>query len=385
MPAINVPENLKTGNLEMEFFATASKGTEKALQKELLELGFRSVRLISGGIPFMGGIEDGWRACLHSRIAQRVQLVLKRFPAASEKELYEGVRSIDWTPYLTPQHTLAASAFCHSSALTHSGYIAQKAKDAVVDQLRDFYGSRPSVDRGDPDVRIFIFLGNDKATVYLDLSGEPLFQRGYRLEKGEAPLKETLAAAMLMYSGWDMNTPLWDPMCGSGTIPIEAGLRARGIPPGIFRKRFGFERWADFGAEGAETMRRLRGEARRNANARMPKISGSDCDPAVLETARSNAQRAGLRLNFREARIEDIQADGGRRFIVTNPPFDERLGVDAGFYRRLGAAFSRLHGCRVAFISSNPAAMRSIPLKPVDAIDMKNGDLDCQMAIYDVP
>ncbi len=369
----------------LEFFATASSGTERALQNELIELGFKSVRLNSGGTPFLGPIEDGWRACLTSRIAQRIQLVLKRFPAFSELDLYNGVKSIDWSPYLTPEHTLAVSAFCHSSNLTHTNYIAQKTKDAIVDQLREIHGSRPDVDREDSDVRIFVFLGNNKATIYLDLCGKPLFQRGYRLEKGEAPLKETLAAAMLMYSGWDRKTPLWDPMCGSGTIAIEAGLWARNIAPGIFRDKFGFERWANFNENDAETLKRMRGECRRYVNNEMPKIIASDCDPAVLETAEANAKRAGLKMSFRQARLEDIQADGAKRVVVTNPPFNERMEAGIDFYRKMGAAFSRLHGCRVSLISANPSAFKSIPVKPLNIFRMKNGNLDCDFAVYEIP
>jgi putative N6-adenine-specific DNA methylase len=368
----------------MEFFATASSGTEKALQSELIELGFKSVRFNRGGIPFLGEIEEGWRACLCSRIAQRIQLVLKRFPASNERELYDGVKNIDWKPFLTPEHTLSISAFCHSSNMTHSGYIAQKVKDAIVDQLREAHGARPNVDRDDPDVRVFVFIGSNKATVYLDLSGEPLFKRGYRLEKGDAPLKETLAAAMLMYSEWDRSVPLWDPMCGSGTIAIEAGLWARNIPPGIFKERFGFERWANFDDKSAGKMRLLRGEGRRNANGKMPKIIASDSDPKILETAKANAQRAGLKISFREDRIEDIQADGGRRFVITNPPFGERCGVEDDFYRKMGAAFSRLHGCRVAFLSSNPLAIRSVPVKESKVVEMKNGAIDCFFSVYDI-
>ncbi|OGV41501.1 MAG: hypothetical protein A2X48_09530 [Lentisphaerae bacterium GWF2_49_21] len=369
----------------MEFFATASSGTERALQNELIELGFKSVRLNSGGTPFFGEIEDGWRACLQSRIAQRIQLVLKRFQSPSELDLYNGVKSIDWTPYLTPEHTLAVSAFCHSSNLTHTNYIAQKTKDAIVDQLREVHGSRPNVDREDSDVRIFVFMGNNKATIYLDLCGKPLFQRGYRLEKGEAPLKETLAAAMLMYSGWDRKTPLWDPMCGSGTIAIEAGLWARNISPGIFREKFGFERWANFDEQGAEVLKRMRGECRRDVNNEMPRIIASDCDPTAIKTAEANAKRAGIKITFREARIEDIQADGAKRIVVTNPPFNERMGVEADFYRKMGSAFSRLHGCRVALISANPAAMKCIPVKPIQISGMKNGSIDCDFAVYDMP
>ncbi len=369
----------------LEFFATASGGTEKALQRELIELGFRSVRLNSGGVPFRGDITEGWRACLHSRIAQRIQIVLGRFEAPDEKTLYDGVRSFDWASRLTPEHTLSVSAFCHSSNLTHSGYIAQKSKDAIVDMLRDRHGRRPDVDRRDADVRVFVYLARDRATLYLDLSGAPLFQRGYRTEKGEAPLKETLAAAMLMYSGWDRRTPLWDPMCGSGTIAIEAALWARNVAPGISREKFGFERWADFDEECAEIMRRMRGEARRNAAGEMPGILASDNDPLVLETAKANARRAGTRIAFRQMKIEDIEPDSSPRFVISNPPFDRRLGVDEGFYRRMGAALSRLHGSTAAVLSANPLAMKYIPAKEKSSFTLKNGDLDCRLAVFDIP
>jgi putative N6-adenine-specific DNA methylase len=369
----------------MEFFATASAGTEKALQRELIELGFKSVRLNSGGIPFLGDISEGWRACLSSRIAQRVQLVLGRFSAPDEKSLYDGVKAFEWSRYLTVKHTLSVSSFCNSSNITHSGYIAQKVKDAIVDNLRELHGTRPDVDRSDPDLRVFLYLANNKATLYLDLSGTPLFQRGYRLEKGEAPLKETIAAAMIMYSGWDRCSSLWDPMCGSGTIAIEAALWARNIAPGIFKERFGFERWADFNDLSAEIMREMRGKARRNANGTMPSIIASDHDPLVLEIAKSNARRAGVRISFREGKIENIEADGARRTVITNPPFDQRLAVDKDFYRRMGAAFSRLHGSRIALLSSNPLAGRSIPAKEIASYKLKNGDLDCLFLTYDVP
>lgn len=369
----------------MEFFATASGGTETVLRDELIELGFKSVRLNKGGVPFMGPIEDGWRACLLSRIAQRIQLVLARFPAPSEAALYKGVSGIDWTPFLTPDHTLAVSAFCHSSALTHSGFIAQKVKDAMVDQLRQKLGARPCVDRDDPDVRVFTYLANNKATIYVDLSGAPLFQRGYRLDKGDAPLKETLAAALLRMAGWDRKTPLADPMCGSGTIAIEAAMWARNIAPGVSRQRFGFERWANFDEDAAARAKALRGEARRQATGDMPKILASDDDPDALETARANAKRAGIRLKFTESDALDARFDGMKRFVVTNPPFNERMLVDSRFYQKLGAMFSRLHGCRVGVICSHDQLTRQIPVKPSERYELKHGNLDCQFSVFDIP
>ena len=236
----------------MEFYVSAGPGTEAVLRDELCELGFKSARLNSGGIPFSGKWEDGWRACLQTRIGQRVMVVLGRFAAPDLEGVYDSVAEVTWSEYLTPRHTFAVSAYAHESTRTNPNIVALKAKDAIVDQLRHEFGERPNVDREDPDVRVFVYWARQKATVYLDMSGEPLFKRGYRSLGGEAPLKETLAAAMLRLSGWDREMPLVDPMCGSGTLPIEAAMWAANIAPGLKRERFGFERWANFNDAAAE-------------------------------------------------------------------------------------------------------------------------------------
>ena len=199
MPATNQPMH--------EFFAAAIPGTEKVLCDELRELGFASVRLNRGGVPFRGTWRDGWRACLESRIAQRIQLLVGRFPAPSQEALYDQTRKIDWSPFITPNQTLSISAVVRASQINHSGFAALKVKDAIVDQVREKTQDRPSVDKEDADVRIFMHLANDKAAIYLDLAGEPLHRRGYRTETGEAPLRETLAAALLRMSGWDRQSP----------------------------------------------------------------------------------------------------------------------------------------------------------------------------------
>ncbi len=215
----------------MDFFATAAKGTEPALRDELRQLRIPGVRCDRGGVNFSGEWESGFRVCLHSRIASRVLVVLGRFDVVSEKDLYDAVSSIDWTKHITPDHTMAVTAACRSSKLTHTNCIAQKTKDAVVDQIRDIRGTRPSVDRRDADVDIFVHLVKNKATIYLDLSGESLHRRGYRKHTTRAPLKETLAAALLRLTGWNRKTPFVDPMCGSGTIAIEAAMWAANIAP----------------------------------------------------------------------------------------------------------------------------------------------------------
>ncbi len=368
-----------------EFYAAAIKHTEAPLCDELRELGFKSVRLNRGGIPFRGTWRDGWRACLQSRIAQRIYVLLSRFPVSSNDQLYDGVRAIDWSPYLTPNKTLSVNAVTVGSTLDHSGFVALKTKDAIVDQLRETQGGRPSVDRDNADVRVFVYLANNKAVVYVDLSGESLHRRGYRQQAGDAPLRETLAAAILRLSGWDRTTPLIDPLCGSGTIAIEAALWAANIAPGLSRERFGFERWACFSEDDSTDLRTLRGEMRALATKEVPRIVGTDNDPNVLDMARANARAAGVRLTFREQSALDVQRDGGRRTLVSNPPYGVRIEAEPEFPQHLAAAISKLHDWRVALLAGTNVYEKSINLRPKEALPLVNGSIDCRLLIYEVP
>lgn len=371
----------------LEFYATAAPGTEAVLRDELRDLGFRSARLNSGGIPFFGAMEDGWRACLHSRIAQRIMLVLGRYPAPTLEALYQGATSLPWEQYLAPAQSIACGAFAHPSCGENPDFVAVRLKDAIVDrQRRLFHGERSTVSRTDPDLRAFVYWGRERATVYLDLSGEPLFKRGYRMAGGEAPLKETLAAAILRMTDWNGKAPLLDPMCGSGTLLIEGAMWAANIAPGIFRPRFGFERWSSFRSVQAERMRELRGEARRRATGQLPKITGCDLDASVLKLAEANARGAGLagKISFRPIRLRELQGDGQRRLVVTNPPYGVRLDGDNRLYQEFGNAIARLKNCRVAVLAGSPRCISCIPLHPVERYPLKNGNIDCQLTIYEV-
>lgn len=365
-------------------FATAARGTEGAVRDELRELGFRGVRADRGGVHFGRSLDEGFRACIELRTAIRVLYRLGSFPAPTGDALYEGVSAIDWRPYLSPRHTLAVRAVCHSSALSHSQFVAQKTKDAVVDQLRARLGARPSVDLDDPDVLLFVHLARDRATVYLDVSGGSLHRRGWRSRAGEAPLKESLAAAMLRLSGWDRESLLVDPMCGSGTIAIEAALAARRIAPGLARDRFGFERWACHDEASARRAAELREHARSKILPSGPPIRGSDVDLETLAIARDNARLAGVTVEWRRASIRDLAASGERGVVVTNPPYGERLDAADLLYRDMARALGSLSGWRVAILAGTPAIERAMRRRPDKALVVFNGDIECRLLLYDM-
>ena len=369
---------------QVEFFATAAKGTEGALRDELREIGLRRVKADRGGVHFEGPPEDGYRACLHSRVAMRVLRPLATFPSQTEGELYDGIRGVDWSEFLTQGRTLAVRATCADSSLTHTLYIAQKTKDAVVDQLRDAAGARPSVDIESPDVTICVHLVRDVATVYVDLAGEPLHRRGYRVVTGDAPLKETLAAAMVRLSGWDRVSPFVDPMCGAGTIAIEAALWARNVAPGLSRERFGFERWACHDEATARRVAELRERARAKVLTEGPPVRGSDVDLAALAAARENARDAGVAVEWTRASVRALAPAGEPGLVVTNPPYGERLDAPDALYRDMADAFRRLEGWRVAILAGTPAIERAMRRRADKALAVFNGDIECRLLVYDI-
>ena len=370
---------------EHVLFATAARGTEGAVRDELRDLGFRGVRADRGGVHFGRSLDEGFRACLELRTALRVLYRLASFDAPTDAALYAGVAAIDWSPWITPRHTLAVRAVSQGSRLTHSQFVAQKTKDAVVDQIRSRLGERPSVDRDDPDVTLFVHLAHDRATVYLDVSGGSLHRRGWRARAGEAPLKESLAAAVLRLSGWDRRRPLVDPFCGSGTIAIEAALWARGIAPRLARERFGFERWACHDEAAARRAAELREQAEAKITPGTTPIRGSDVDPDALALAADNAHEAGVRIDFRRASVRDLVPEGEPGMVVTNPPYGERLGVTDELYRDMAQAFARLHGWRVAILAGTPAIERAMKRRADKALTVYNGDIECRLLVYDVP
>jgi len=370
------------------FFATAARGTEGALRDELRALRLPRVKADRGGVHFEGGFAEGMRACLHSRLAMRVQQEVYRGPAPAEQGLYDAVYSVAWEDWLSPEHTLAVSATCRDSQLTHSHYIALKTKDALVDRLRDRLGARPNVDPRSPDVAIIARLVRDELTLYLDLAGEPLHRRGYRRSIVDAVMKETLAAAVVRLSGWHPEAPFVDPLCGAGTLAIEAALAARRIAPGLGR-RFGFERWPAFDGSARAAWDALLEEARDAVLAKAPvPLRASDIDPAAVEATRANAYAAGVlddlvlqRMDARSLRVDEPEG-----WVVTDPPYGDRMAAQplqlAGFARQLGEALGAMKGWKAVVLSGNPLVTRSLGLDTAWDHTLFNGDIECRLVGY---
>jgi 23S rRNA G2445 N2-methylase RlmL len=366
--------------LQPRFFATAAKGTEPLLRDELLELGLPRVRADRGGVHFGAEPRDAYRACLWSRIAQRVLEPLSEFACPDEDALYDGVKAVDWQRVLDAERTLSVRAACRSSRLTHTQYISQRTKDAVVDQLRQRLGARPSVDRHAPDVQLFVHLVKDRATVYLDYSGDSLHEHGFRERQGAAPIKETLAAALARYSGWDRVSPLIDPMCGSGTLLIEAALWAMQRAPGLSRDSFGFERWADFDVAAQSAMRELRSEAKAAEKTLALSLIGSDSDARALEAARANAEAAGLRLNLRLAPVTRAMPSADTGGLLANPPYGERLSRSSNLNQELEALLQRFENYQRGLIV--PRAF-DLAVRADRFLLVYNGAIECELRRYD--
>jgi putative N6-adenine-specific DNA methylase len=328
-------------------------------------------------------------ACYHSSVALRVLLEVARFEAPDEDALYDGVRAVDWSEHLSVDRTLAVRASAKRSALSHTQYLAQLVKDGVVDALRAKTGARPSVSRDDPDVLVSLHLAADVATLYLDLSGGALFTRGYRLAHDGAPLKETLAAAIVRLSGWDRESGLVDPMCGSGTIAIEAALLAASRAPGATRRSpFGFERWASFDDARRAELRSIAEAARQRESEAppLPRIVARDVAESAVRTTRENAERAGVALEIVRADVDEPLGDGLGQLVV-NPPYGERLASGPETHAALARAVQRHVGAArsgsATIIAGAPQVLLAISLRPTRLVRIMNGDLECRLASYE--
>lgn len=372
-----------------EFFATCAPGLEPILHREIQALALSKVERQVGGVRFEGTLPDAWRANLELRTAVRVLMKVARFQARDDSELYSGVQTLDWSAHLAPDGTLRVDAHATESALEHTLFVEQRTKDAICDQIREKTGTRPSVDLEDAQLGVYVHIYKDRCTVLLDTSGDSLHKRGWRRQQGRAPLAETLGAAIVIASGWDERSPLVDPFCGSGTILIEAALIASKTAPGVFRKRFGFERWPGHDAPQWNALR----EAVR-ARAHFPKklvLRGSDADRDAIAGATENAGLAGFagQIAFDVARVETFEPKRGwNAWLATNVPYGERVGDERelhALFTRFGTTLrERAVGWHAAILSGNPHLTAALALPAQRRIALKNGSIDCELVIADL-
>jgi len=374
--------------MNQRFFATTAKGVEPVLTRELRLLGVQNIDEQTGGVGFSGDIETAYRVNMWLRTANRVLMPVLDFECASEQELYEGVRQIDWRQHLTQRMTFAIDANVRSSNIKHSKYAALKAKDAIVDQLREKTGGRPSVNPAGPDLRINIHIHRNRCTLSLDASGDSLHKRGYRVAQTGAPLKETLAAAIVEFTEWDTKIPLIDPMCGSGTIVIEAALKAANVAPGLLRKKFGFQRWLDFDkglwervVKEAQRLRKDKAEA---------EILGYDVSDKAIRAATSNTKAASMGgfISFAKRDIRELQPPPGPGIIIVNPPYGERLGEKKELeplYKTIGDVFKqRGKGYTGYIFTGNLDLAKHIGLKASRRIVLYNGPIESRLLKFEL-
>jgi len=371
------------------FFATCARGIETVLAGELGQLGASRIEIGRGGVHFSGDRALLYRANLWLRTAIRVLYPILNAPVTSPEELYDAVRTVDWSQYLTPDHTLAVDCNVRDSRITHSKYAALKTKDAICDQFVERWGRRPNVDVDEPMVGLNLHIYKDQAVLSLDSSGESLHKRGYRPILTKAPLNESLAAAIILLTGWNRQTPFVDPMCGSGTLPIEAAWIALDRPPGLTRKRFGFQGWMDFDVK---LWTDIRDEARRGVQKKLTApIWGSDIRKDAVAFSRQDARAAGLGkvVHFELQDIGQFQPPSGPPgTIVCNPPYGERIGEEKELrtlYRTLGQVYRERCSGWAAFVFAGHAGLaQCIDVPPEAQISLLNGKIPCRLLRFDL-
>ena len=370
-------------NQEFELIAKTFQGLEEVLAQELTELGASNIEIGRRMVSFTGDKAMMYRANFCLRTAIRILKPIKHFSAKTADEVYEAVKSIEWENYLDNMSSFAVDAVVFSNEFRHSKFVAYKVKDAIVDYFREKTGNRPSVRINNPDVSFNIHVAEDQCTLSLDSSGESLHRRGYRQEQVEAPLNEVLAAGMILMTGWRGECDLIDPMCGSGTIPIEAALIARNIAPGVFRKEFGFEKWKDFDQELFDSIYNDDSQEREFNH----KIYGYDNNPKANEIATHNVKAAGVTKDviLKIQPFQQFEQPAEKSIIITNPPYGERIssGDLLDLYQMIGERLKHAFTGNDAWILSyRDECFDQIGFKPSVKIPLFNGALECQFRKY---
>lgn len=379
--------------------AKTFKGLEQVLAQELTELGANDVQIERRAVSFKGDKALLYRANLCLRTASRVlvpvaqgQLKLKNNKLKPEDWLYEMVKAVDWSQFMTEDTTFAIDATVYSETFRNSRFVTYRVKDAVADYWNERAGKRPNVKVTDPDLYINVHIAAERVTVSLDSSGESLHKRGYRVANTEAPINEALAAGMLLLAGWKGQSDFYDPMCGSGTLPIEAALIARNIAPGVFRQSFAFEKWRDFDADLWSDIYNDDSHEREFNH----RIYASDASFYAIQQATKNVKSAGVQkdIELKQVRLEELNDLSSIHpftpspLVMLNPPYGERLASNKDMellYGKIGTALKhQFAGATAWIISSNEAAMKCIGLKPSKKMHLLNGELDCQFNRYDL-
>jgi len=373
-------------NQDTSFLAKTFYGFEPLLEKELRKLGAKNIRSINRAVSFEGDLGFLYKANLSLRTALRILMPIGHFPVKNQTDLYRAIDRIDWSKWFSADQSFIIDVTLFSDHFNHSLFVAQKAKDAIVDQFSKKEGKRPSVTTENPDIRIQLHLQGDQLTISLDSSGNSLHQRGYRIETNIAPINEVLAAGMLLHSGWEGKTYFYDPMCGSGTLAIEAAMIACNIPPSLNRTTFSFMNWKNFDTELFELIRHSCLSKVREFRGH---IYASDKAPSAVRKAQENIENAGLEEYISIVRSDFFFADRPSDVplhIVFNPPYGERLPIDADvFYGKIGDTLKKEYqGCEAWFITAKIEALKSVGLRPSRKIKMFNGKLESRLVNYEL-
>ena len=381
----------------MQLLAKTFKGLEDVLAQELTELGANDIQKERRAVSFTGDKAMLYRANLCLRTASRVLVPIATFRAKDADAVYEQAKAVDWSQYMTAKTTFAIDATVYSETFRHSKYVTYRVKDAIADYWMARENERPSVKVSAPDLSLNVHIANETVTISLDSSGESLHKRGYRAANTEAPINEALAAGMILMTGWRGESDFYDPMCGSGTLLIEAALIAQNIAPGIFRKGFAFEKWRDFDADLFEAIYNDDSRERLFTH----HVYGSDASYYAVQAALKNVQSANQQrfISVRQIRLEEIKQPFGAQvpsvanpealpIVMMNPPYGERLAQDKNvfqLYQAIGTTLKhQFAGATAWIISSNEEALKSIGLKPSQKVHLLNGELDCLFCRYDL-
>lgn len=362
---------------------TTLRGLEHVLAKEVMDLGIENPVVLNRAVSCKVSKREIYLLNYHLRTAIRVLVQIAEFKAGSADEIYKKSLEINWLEYLTTRKTFAVTGVVYSNNFNHTNIVGLKVKDAIADRFRKELGARPDVDADFPDVRINVHVADDQVTISLDSTEIPLFKRGYRTGSHPAQLNEVLAAGMILLSDWDKQSVFIDPMCGSGTLPIEAAMIAYNIAPGIFRSKFGFEGWLDYDSS---LFSDITEETEEFTRLDVP-ILASDVSKIFLQLAEANAAKAFLskKIKFFHKAFEDFKAPKEKGVIMINPPYGERLkkwGIE-GFYEKIGERLKHgFPGYSAWILSSNIESLKHVGLKSSQKIRLLNGDLDCQFVNY---